>query len=158
MNEPKTAEPLYIGIDPDVEKFGFAVWHRPLQKFASVESLTLVDLMKKLDDLRDNIALVVVEAGWLNKSNWHLSYVPKKAKIRNPLKYAAEAGEKTGRNQQRGMDIVEILEFMRIPYRLQRPMKPNTWKNDADMFKKMTGWEKRTNPESRDAAMLIYKS
>ena len=152
----KMMKHLYIGIDPDVDENGFSVWNKPQQKFESIEALNLVDMMRRLHELRDQIALVVVEAGWLNKGNRHLNYVPKSVKVRNPLAYAAEAGENTGRNHQRGMDIIEVLEYMEIPYRITKPMSPNNWKNDADIFKKMTGWKGRTNPEKRDSAMLVY--
>ena len=144
----KTGEPLYIGIDPDVDKSGFAVWHKPLKKFSSIEALTLPEMLDKLHSLRDSIALVVVEAGFLNKGNRHTFKGQSVAA-------AAKTGENVGRNHQRGMDIVEILEWMRIPYRLQKPSSKNSWKNDEKIFQKMTG-VKGGNPEKRDAAMLVY--
>jgi len=142
------SKPLYIGIDPDVTKSGFAVWHKPLQKFSSIEALTLPEMLDKLHLLRDNIAIVVVEAGFLNKGNRHTFKGQSVAA-------AAKTGENVGRNHQRGMDIVEILEWMRIPYRLQKPSTKNSWKNDEKIFQKMTG-VKGENPEKRDAAMLVY--
>lgn len=146
--ETRKNEPLYIGIDPDVTKSGFAVWHKPLQKFSSIEALTLPEMLDKLHLLRDNIAIVVVEAGFLNKGNRHTFKGQSVAA-------AAKTGENVGRNHQRGMDIVEILEWMRIPYRLQKPSTKNSWKNDEKIFQKMTG-VKGGNPEKRDAAMLVY--
>lgn len=144
----KTGEPLYIGIDPDVDKSGFAVWHKPMQKFSSIETLTLPEMLDKLHSLRDNIALVVVEAGFLNKGNRHTFKGQSVAA-------AAKTGENVGRNHQRGMDIVEILEWMRIPYRLQKPSAKNSWKDSEATFQKMTG-VKGGNPEKRDAAMLVF--
>ena len=144
----KTGEPLYIGIDPDVDKSGFAEWHKPLKKFSAIEALTLPEMLDRLHAIRDNIALVVVEAGFLNKGNRHTFKGQSVAA-------AAKTGENVGRNHQRGMDIVEILEWMRIPYRLQKPSSKNSWKNDEKIFQKMTG-VKGGNPEKRDAAMLVY--
>ena len=144
----KTGEPLYIGIDPDVDKSGFAVWHKPMQKFSSIETLTLPEMLDKLHSLRDNIALVVVEAGFLNKGNRHTFKGQSVAA-------AAKTGENVGRNHQRGMDIVEILEWMRIPYRLQMPSTKNSWKDSEATFQKITG-VKGGNPEKRDAAMLVF--
>lgn len=144
----KTGEPLYIGIDPDVDKSGFAVWHKPMQKFSSIETLTLPEMLDKLHSLRDNIALVVVEAGFLNKGNRHTFKGQSVAA-------AAKTGENVGRNHQRGMDIVEILEWMRIPYRLQKPSTKNSWKDSEATFQKITG-VKGGNPEKRDAAMLVF--
>ena len=144
----KTNEPLCVGIDPDVTKSGFAVWHKPLKKFSSIETLTLPEMLDKLHSLRDNIAFVVVEAGFLNKGNRHTFKGQSVAA-------AAKTGENVGRNHQRGMDIVEILEWMRIPYRLQKPSTKNSWKDSEATFQKMTG-VKGGNPEKRDAAMLVY--
>ena len=141
-------EPLYIGIDPDVTKSGFAVWHKPLQRFSSIETLSLSEMLDKLHSLRDNIALVVVEAGFLNRGNRHTFKGQSVAA-------AAKTGENVGRNHQRGMDIVEILEWMRIPYRLQKPSTKNSWKDSEVTFQKITG-VKGGNPEKRDAAMLVY--
>ena len=142
------SEPLYIGIDPDVTKSGFAVWHKPLQKFSSIEALTLPEMLDKLHSLHDNIAIVVVEAGFLNKGNRHTFKGQSVAA-------AAKTGENVGRNHQRGMDIVEILEWMRIPYRLQKPSTKNSWKDREATFQKITG-VKGGNPEKRDAAMLVF--
>jgi len=142
------SEPLYIGIDPDVTKSGFAVWHKPLQRFSSIEALTLPEMLDKLHSLHDNIAIVVVEAGFLNKGNRHTFKGQSVAA-------AAKTGENVGRNHQRGMDIVEILEWMRIPYRLQKPSTKNSWKDSEATFQKITG-VKGGNPEKRDAAMLVY--
>ena len=146
--ETRKNEPLYIGIDPDVTKSGFAEWHKPLKKFSAIEALTLPEMLDRLHAIRDNIALVVVEAGFLNKGNRHTFKGQSVAA-------AAKTGENVGRNHQRGMDIVEILEWMRIPYRLQKPSAKNSWKNDEKIFQKMTG-VKGGNPEKRDAAMLVF--
>ena len=144
----KPNEPLYIGIDPDVDKSGFAVWHKPLKKFSSIEALTLPEMLDKLHSLRDSIALVVVEAGFLNKGNRHTFKG-------QSIAAAAKTGENVGRNHQRGMDIVEILEWMRVPYRLQKPSTKNSWKDSEATFQKITG-VKGGNPEKRDAAMLVF--
>ena len=144
----KTGEPLYIGIDPDVTKSGFAVWHKPLKKFSSIETLTLPEMLDKLHSLRYSIALVVVEAGFLNKGNRHTFKG-------QSIAAAAKTGENVGRNHQRGMDIVEILEWMQVPYRLQKPSTKNNWKDSEATFQKITD-TKGGNPEKRDAAMLVF--
>lgn len=147
---------LCIGIDPDVDKSGFAIWNKQERKFESIEALALPDMMTRLQELKGQIKIVVLEAGFLDAGNRHVEYIPKGAKIRNPLRYAAQSGERTGANHQRGKDIAEILEWMGIPYRLQKPMSPNLWKEDAEYFKMVTGWPKVTNREKRDAGMLVF--
>ena len=140
---------LYIGIDPDVDKSGFAVWNKPAQKFESIEALGLAEIMSFSQVMKISIEIVVIEAGYMNKGNRHTFKG-------QTVAAAAKTGENVGRNHQRGMDIVEILEWMRIPYRLQKPITPNKWKDDAVYFKTITGWHGKTNPEKRDAAMLVY--
>jgi len=99
--------------------------------------------------MKISIEIVVIEAGYMNKGNRHTFKG-------QTVAAAAKTGENVGRNHQRGMDIVEILEWMKIPYRLQKPITPNKWKDDAAYFKTITGWHGKTNPEKRDAAMLVY--
>ena len=140
---------LYIGIDPDVDKSGFAVWNKPAQKFESIEALGLAESMSFFQVMKISIEIVVIEAGYMNKGNRHTFKG-------QTVAAAAKTGENVGRNHQRGMDIVEILEWMKIPYRLQKPITPNKWKDDAAYFKTITGWHGKTNPEKRDAAMLVY--
>ena len=141
--------PLYIGIDPDVDKSGFVIWDKEKKALLDVDSATLPEMMTRLLRMKGRIALVIVEAGYLNKGNRHTFKG-------QTVAAAAKTGENVGRNHQRGMDIVEILEWMKIPYRLQKPITPNKWKDDAAYFKTITGWHGKTNPEKRDAAMLVY--
>jgi hypothetical protein len=43
-----------------------------------------------------------------------------------------------------------------IPFHMVRPNKSST-KLDAATFKKVTGWQGRTNSHGRDAAMIVFK-
>lgn len=48
-----------------------------------------------------------------------------------------------------------FLTLKEIDFEMVHPIKGGTkWK--ADTFKRITGWEKRTNKHGRDAAMLIF--
>jgi hypothetical protein len=100
---------------------------------------------------------VLLEAGWLNKSNFHLQYKDKKGKIvKINSKQAAETGRRVGQNHQVGILILEMCQGMGIPCRLIKPLDPNLWKDSAAVFKNITGYEGVTNPEKRDAAMLGF--
>ena len=96
----------------------------------------------------ETVLSVVIEAGWLNKGNRHIH-------AKTTPRIAAKTGENVGRNFQRGIDLVEIMEFFKIPCRLVKPTATNSWKNDEKMFQKITG-TKGGNPEKRDAAMLAF--
>ena len=139
---------VIVGIDPDVDKSGFAVWCVHDQKFESIECLTLFEIMTYINLNWGRINFVVIEAGWLNGGNRHIH-------ANTTPRIAAKTGENVGRNFQRGIDLAEIMEFFKIPCRLVKPTVTNSWKHDEKMFQKITG-TKGGNPEKRDAAMLVF--
>lgn len=59
--------------------------------------------------------------------------------------------------KQKIVDIVTGLKtaITGIPFELVAP-KNNKTKVSADYFKKLTGWEGRTNEHERDCAMLVF--
>lgn len=136
---------LIIGIDPDVTKSGVATISKP-SKNLNLQNLSFFELYKYLETNCFLIGKVVIEAGWLNKSNWHLKG--------DKAKYAAAIGNRTGQNHAVGQKIVEMCEFLNLDYELVKPQKSKT---DAKKFKMLSGYEGRTNAEMRDAAMLILE-
>lgn len=136
-----------IGIDPDVDKSGFAVWLPETQRFEMIETATLYQIMEYFSVHNEHIMGVVVEAGWLNRPVFHTGATSRAA--------IAKTGLNVGRNQQRGMDIVELVEWIGLPCRIVRPLPNNSWKNSEENFRAMTG-VKGGNPEKRDAAMLVF--
>ena len=89
--------------------------------------------------------VVVIEAGWLNKSNWHM--VSKGSSNIN-----AQIGQRTGANHEVGKKIAEMCEYLDLPYELVKPTKR---KVTHEYFKALTNIIGRTNQEQRDAAMLV---
>jgi len=60
-------------------------------------------------------------------------------------------------NHQTGLLLVEFLEKFNFPFQVVRPLSNNWWAEDKQgKFNKMTGWTKKSNPEKRDAAMLVF--
>ena len=140
-----------ISIDPDVSRSGVATYEG--STLSELQCLGFYPLLQFLEAKRPG--MVLLEAGWLNKSNFHLSYTNKQGKKTSlSAAAAAQAGERVGRNFQTGILIAEFCEGVGIPCRLIKPASPNLWKDDAAMFTKITGWKGRTNPEMRDAAMI----
>lgn len=137
---------ILVGIDPDVDKSGYA---EKIGDTITLKNLTFFELFDRLKLIKlqgfDKI-LVVVEAGWLNKSNWH-----KKEKGSAALN--AKIGSDTGANHEVGKKIVEMLEHLDIEHKLVKPTKS---KVNAKLFKMMTGVKQRTNQEQRDALLLIH--
>ena len=138
---------IFIGIDPDVDKSGFALWRSDEREFSFVvcqRFFTILEKIKYLVETERDEVVVCVEAGWLiNKSNWHGS---KNEAI------SARIGKNIGSNHQVGKLFVEFCEINNIKYIEVKPMG----KMNAHNFSAITGWEARTNSEMRDAAMLVF--
>ncbi|WP_042862523.1 hypothetical protein [Acinetobacter modestus] len=137
-------EQIIIGIDPDLEKSGVAVkWVDAL----SLNNLTFVELKDLIERDQSIIKKVVVEAGWLNeKANFH-----------NRPNQSKTAGERiaknVGENHAVGKLIVQLIESMGIPVQQLKPIRSKLTSKD---FNRITGWNKSSNQEQRDAAMLIW--
>lgn len=139
-------EKIIIGIDPDVTKSGVAI-----KKGKNVELLNLefFSLFRTLSDLYSSSLYeikVYIECGFLNKSNWH-------TKTGKSAAFNAKIGEHTGANFETAKKIVEMCQYLGLPY---QEVKPTRSKVDASFFKQITKIEKRTNQEQRDAYMLIH--
>lgn len=133
---------IYIGIDPDVDKSGVAVWDKS-NKTLELYNMTMPELIDKLKRYNSSI-YVVIEAGWLiNKSNWHTAHGQYRRE-----KIAKNVGE----NHASGKIIEQFCKHLGISYELMKPKG----KIDQQTFKNMTKVIKRTNQEQRDAAMLVY--
>lgn len=150
-------ENIIIGIDPDIEKNGVAVLYR-LSKEISLHSLPFPQALTFIRSLaeKNNSLVVIVEAGWRNKSNFHLSPYDTKAQ-------AAKKGVDQGRNHQRGIDIVEYLQYHDLKVIEMKPL-PLMWGtgltrkkiSDEEIRRFMDIKKKRTNQEERDAALLAW--
>jgi hypothetical protein len=157
-----------IGIDPDVEKSGAAYLHVPTRKM-ECSSMTFPQLIDYLQFVKTEIedekmlagfgyndgeqAIVVVEAGWLNKSNWHL-------KNNDSKRVASAKGNSAGRNHETGRKIVEIAKHYGFDVHEQRPLK-KIWKGKdgkitAEEFEAITGVMGRTSQDIRDAGLIAW--
>lgn len=153
-----------VGIDPDVEKSGVASLEYPTRRL-EVMTLEFPDLLdylqwlKRQSEVTGNAVMVVIEAGWLNKSNWHLGTKDTRA-------VAAAKGNHAGRNHETGRKIAEMCQHWQIPYELVKPLAlkiggVNLWKGKdgkitQEELAAFTGITGRTNQEGRDAALLAW--
>ncbi len=136
---------IFVGIDPDCDKSGVAIW-RPHDKFYRLATHKFFEIYSILEAMRYDIRLVVIEAGWLNKSVWH-GASGKGASV------AARIGRNVGGNHEAGRKIAEMCEHLKLYYELVRPTRT---KLNKDEFRRVTGIKERTNQETRDAMMLIF--
>lgn len=138
---------LLIGIDPDTEKSGFAAYQD--KDSFTLHNYTFFELFDRLQRLSKSEIFkteVFIEAGWLNKSNWH--------KISNgSAAINANIGLRTGANHEVGRKIVEMCQYLGLKHHLIKPTKS---KVNAETFKAITNYQGRTNQEQRDSAMLVW--
>ena len=147
-----------IAIDPDVTKSGVAFLHLPSREL-HCEALAFPDLIddlhaiKQATDALGEPLVVIVEAGWLNRSNWH-------TKARENARTAAAKGRDAGRNHEVGRKIIEMARHMGIETVEQHPLQ-KCWqgadrKITAPELAAITGYTRRTSQDMRDAALLAW--
>ena len=162
--KPGNRHDIIIGIDPDSEKNGVAFYERKTKRLeaTTLPFPELLDYIRQENKkaLEANLQLiVVVEAGWLNKTHWHLN-------IHDSRQKCAKIGNDVGRNHETGRKIAEMLEHWGITHKLVKPLAlkvggRNLWKGTdgkitASEMKEMTGLTGRTNQEARDAALIAW--
>ena len=151
-----------IAIDPDVDKSGVAELHTPTRRIEAT-TLCFADLMDYLQHVRQNFAgkgekvAVIVEAGWMNATNWHTDRV-------RSIAAAAKTGQNTGRNHEVARKIAEMSRHYGLETEEVKPLRKR-WKGAGG---KITHGElcqlmeasgvapmlTRTNQEVRDAVLL----
>ena len=139
---------ILVGVDPDVENNGVAICDKRCHSFSLVGNMRIFVLLDKIQELVDagEDVIVFIEAGWLvKKSNWHGHKKQKKS-------VGEKIAKNVGANHQVGKVIQEYCEVHNISYNLIRPQG----KKNAAEFKRITGYQGRTNSEMRDAAMLVF--
>jgi len=147
-----------IGIDPDCDKSGVAFLETKTKKI-EISNLTFPQLldymrcMKDLQDRTDKSIIFIVEAGYLNKSNWHL-------KSKDNRHVAAHKGNSTGRNHETARKIIEMAKHYGLDVEETKPLK-KFWRGPDgkithDELSYFTGIKGRTNQEARDAVLLAW--
>ena len=149
---------IIIAIDPDIERSGVAELNKSTKQI-KLFSLSFPDLMDYLVSMKRNCEIrnlqpeVIVEAGWLNKGNWHLSNTDSKYS-------AAEKGRQTGRNHETGRKIVEMCKHYQFTTEEVKPLR-KFWhgkdkKITVEEFNRLTGYSGRSSQDMRDAGVIAW--
>jgi hypothetical protein len=144
---------ILIGIDPDTEKSGFAFIDKENQGKIDLKNLTFFELFSVLTEIKNNYqpvyfdVQIYVECGFLNQGNRHKV-------LGGSLSLNSKIGERIGANHEVAKKICEMCDFLELNYHKVKPTRSKI--KDKDVFKKITGYDKRTNQEQRDALMLIW--
>lgn len=152
-----------IAIDPDSEKSGVATVDTRNGE-VKVYKMTFPELINFIRAKWRDAAKpegktfnVVIEAGWLNRGNWHLGLNKYMSANR-----AAAIGRSVGLNHQTGILLSQMCEDMMIPTELQMPYR-KTWqgkdgKITQGEIESLTGHPKlpRMNQDQRDALLIAW--
>ena len=149
---------IIIANDPDVEKNGVAYLNCE-NKNLEISTLSFPELLdylryvQRCAETTQKHLVVVVEAGYMNKGNWHLN--PKDTKAA-----AAAKGNHAGRNHETARKIVEMCKHWQMEVKEVKPLE-KCWKGKDrkithEELARFTGVMGRTNQEGRDAALLAW--
>lgn len=150
-----------IGIDPDVIKNGVAIVEKETKRLECA-ALAIGDTLDYLQWVAKRAAetgatvKVYVEAGWLNRTNWHLSKWDNRGQV-------VAKGVSQGRNEQVSKTIGEMCKHYGLLWQFLKPFR-KVWqgkdrKITHDELCAVTGLTaKRTNQEMRDAALIAWVS
>lgn len=146
---------LLIGIDPDVDRSGFCAYRVDLGQISQLTTMDLEDTFRQILDYHEDSKelgfdlIVLVEAGWNNKTNFHVRGSDNAWK-------SASIGSKLGENSSIGKQIIKFCEKHEIEVIAVTPKSHKI--TNAEYFKEVTRWMKRTNQEMRDAYRVITES
>lgn len=151
---------LVVGIDPDSERSGFAIVSRRAKKILTATALRFPDLIGQIARLKKECEqtgerlLIIVEAGWLNAGNWHLTR-------HDTPSVASKKGVGIGRNQQTGILTAEVCEAVGLDTKCVKPLRKCWSGKDRKIttaeLEKICGHKLgRCNQEARDASLLAW--
>lgn len=150
---------IIIAIDPDVDKSGVAELDTRTRKMILScrpfpELMDYLQLMYRESSAHSYTICVVVEAGWLNQSNWHLT-------AKDTARIAAKIGNATGRNHEVARKIVEMSRHYGLETKEVKPLR-KCWRGPDgkitrdELAQFIDGLPLRTNQEMRDSALLSW--
>ena len=150
-----------IGIDPDVKKNGVAIVERET-KHLECAAMTFAETLdylqwvaKRASEAKASVK-VYVEAGWMNRTNWHLKKWDNRGQV-------VAKGVSQGRNEQVSRLLGEMCQAYGLRWQFLKPLR-KVWggrdrKITHDELCAVTGlMYGRTNQEMRDAALIAWVS
>lgn len=150
---------IIIAIDPDTNKSGVAELDTRTRRMilscrTFPELMDYLHLKAKESSAHAYRLLVVVEAGWLNKTNWHLT-------AKDTARLAAAKGNSAGRNHEVGRKIVEMSRHFGLETKEVKPLRkcwsgPDGKITRDELAQFIDNLPLRTNQEMRDSALLSW--
>jgi len=143
---------IVIGVDPDSDRHGVAFYEGGVLKdLQMMDTPVLIGYITRrqciMDQVRESI-LLSIENVKVNQFVYSRNKQSSKAAESKIAMYI-------GRNQQAQIELEKWLAHYDIPYVLHPPQKGNWAKNKAQ-FEKVTGWQDKSNEDTRSAAFFGY--
>lgn len=146
----------YIGIDPDNIESGVGIVDQYSRRCFTLK-MSFPQMVRWLAELKNNYgedAQVIIEGGWLNKSNWHVL-----GRFMSTQK-AAAIGRSAGMNHQTGILIEQMSRYFGNETMVVKPLK-KCWNGTDGKITKLEaeyfmGSLPRMNQDQRDALLLAW--
>lgn len=136
-----------IGIDPDSERHGFAVYEGG--KLIVCDRATTIEIVNAhLPNLLGCSVHFAIEDVMSNQFVYARN-------TRSNKTVQSKIAMHVGRCQQAQVELIRWLETLNIGHSLIKPQAGNWAKNKAQ-FERVTGWAGRSNEDSRSAAFFGY--
>ena len=140
---------IVIGVDPDSSEHGIAVYKSDI--LASLHQWALPEIVKYItsDEINGDCYFSIEDV----KANRAIYRQHSHRKARPQ----GEIGRRLGMCQQAQVELERMLESLGVPFVLHRPQKGN-WADTQKkpLFEKITGWDKRSNADTRSAAFMGF--
>ena len=134
---------IIIGIDPDSKKHGVAYYEDGI--LYDLHMYNNVDIiMQFLDVYQKEAMLFSIEDVCANNFVYARNNKGNKS-------VTSKIAMSIGRCQQAQTELMRLLDKYEVKYILHKPQKGN-WSNNKKQFEKVTGWQGRSNEDTRSAA------
>lgn len=142
---------IYIGIDPDTDKSGIAIYSEGITTLHNFGYMQLFEILKKYATLsKKHRITIVIEKGELNKAIFNANRAVNK-------QVAAKIGTSVGRNFEATNIIEQFCIYHNLDYEFFVPNKHTPKLNNKFIQQNFEVNVKRTNEEQRDALRCIIK-
>ena len=155
-----------LGVDPDIEKSGFALLDCESRTFEQLSALSFTDITSYLSRMAANEkyknTLIVIEDSDTS-TNWHCGSIiyDKHLTIEQKVRKAAAIGRSAGLCHATYRHLKEYAEALGFQVKGKKPLV-KMWKgpdgkithDELKVF--VSGLPKRTNQECRDSALLAW--
>ncbi|MFC4699367.1 hypothetical protein ACFO4O_04240 [Glaciecola siphonariae] len=141
---------VIIGVDPDAQKHGVAVYRN--KQLRELSTLTLVDIMKKI--VAPAVEDESIELFFAIEDVCANTFIYSRNMKKN-LSLQSRVARNVGACQQSQVELMRFLDDLKISYALYKPTSGN-WAKNKKRFELLTGWNQRSNEDTRSAAYFGY--